>query len=596
MFLVALTRAPLNSAGPSVWTPVTTIRGFHLTMVTGSWMARAIRDGHRWELIESVAPELGHVAGLTLVRVSLEAAGATLEISRSHMGGRPVYYHFNSSGELFCSSHVFLLSQAGVLLRENKRSLPEFFIYQYVLPPNTLFEGVAQIPGGATIRIGLIDDRWHLTDLTYHNLSPARLGGRLQDADDVAHRARELLAQAIAKLTPRRDALAALLSGGLDSSVLWTLLHRVHGVPRSYSAGFPFEAPDTNVEKEYALSAAAAFGSVHCYFEPTPADYVRGVVESIGAAEVPVQHLQSVLLYLLFRDGLSSHERLVLTGEGADALFGLDSLMELFRRERRLFRLRESPIASRILSTRPVLRALRSLLALIGKGWALESTFGSDSPRNVALHNPAHLLWAARRFGNEEWVCRHFGVKPENVIAERYAVLRRFADRSLYDLWAIYVTGEVAATLSIFSKLAERSGKVVYAPFLVPELMELAWLAPWPVKLEAPKNIVRRMARQLGIPESIVTRPKSSFGVSPERWAHRHGIFEAFVPLVQTVFGAAEVGAMLVPDHDRAFTFWSMLNYAIWRSVVIEGETVEHLLDRVGIPPGRGISRPAADL
>ncbi len=222
MFLVALTRAPLNSAGPSVWTPVTTIRGFHLTMVTGSWMARTIRDGHRWELIESVAPELGHVAGLTLVRVSLEAAGATLEISRSHMGGRPVYYHFNSSGELFCSSHVFLLSQAGVLLRENKRSLPEFFIYQYVLPPNTLFEGVAQIPGGATIRIGLIDDRWHLTDLTYHNLSPARLGGRLQDADDVAHRARELLAQAIAKLTPRRDALAALLSGGLDSSVLWT--------------------------------------------------------------------------------------------------------------------------------------------------------------------------------------------------------------------------------------------------------------------------------------------------------------------------------------------------------------------------------------
>jgi asparagine synthetase B (glutamine-hydrolysing) len=549
-------------------------------------MARMIRAGCRWEVFESVAPELGPLSGLTLSRVSLDATAATLELSRAFAGGRPVYYHVNPAGEFFCSSHTSLLSKAGVALRENRKSLPEFFTYLTVMPPSTLIEGVAQVPGGATIQLGLVHGRWETTAVARANLSPTHRADGVRDVDDMSHQLQCQLEAAISNLAPRQHQLAVPLSGGLDSSALWTMCHRIHGTRESYSAGFPFEPDGHNREKEYALSAAEAFGAQHRYFEPTAADYARAVVDSIAAAEMPVYHLQSVLLYLLFRDALPREASLVVTGEGAGTLFGSTGLATIFRQERSLFAFRENRTLYGLLSSPPALLALRCLYALTGRGWAGQRTLNPESPRNLPLGNPDQLLWSAQRFGNQEWACRYFGVKPADVIAARCAALRGFEGRSFYDLWVIHeLLSGAADTMSIWSKLAEFSGKTLYAPFLAAEVMDLTWAASWPMRLEPPNNLQLRLARQLGIPEHIVARPKSSFGASPEYWARPGGVFEPFLPLVQRLFGAAEVRATLVPDHERAFTFWSMVNYAIWRCVVLEGETAEHLLERVGLPP-----------
>ena len=118
---------------------------------------------------------------------------------------------------------------------------------------------------------------------------------------------------------------------------------------------------------------------------------------------------------------------------------------------------------------------------------------------------------------------------------------------------------------------------------MVPEVMNFAMAAPWPVKLQSPKYVLRGVARLIGIPEGIVARPKSGFGVSMERWAAREGIFRALVPLAEELFGIDEVRAVQVPAHDRAWIFWGMLNYAIWRRVIVDGEPVQRLLDRLGL-------------
>jgi asparagine synthetase B (glutamine-hydrolysing) len=573
MFLLALTKTPLDVVGVFTQTVRATAVGLHLTVITVSRTGKAIETSRGWQFFESVRLEAGSDSCLTLCRLHFDSGLGILEVSRPLMGGPPVYYHTNDAGELFCSSHISLLRQAGVVLRENKRILPEFFVYRTVLPPSTFFEGVDQVPVGATIRLRLMDRRWRAIDLNYPLLSPAQPQEQIDDVDQVSRQTLQLLEEAILRLGPCKDQLAILLSGGLDSSVIWTICHRIHGINRSYSAGFSFEAAGANLEKEYALSAAAAFGARHFYFEPTPEEYVRGLVESIAAAELPVHHLQSVLLYLLFKDALPREAQVVLTGDQADGLLGSEGLMEVFHRERRL------PGASRLLSAapEPVYVALRTLPALIGRGRAfLEGTF----QRNLPLEDPRQLLWSVNQYGSQEWVCQHFGVKSADIIAGRYATLRGFERRSYYDVWAINEL--LGVTGSIWSALSNACGRTLYSPFWDPEVMKLGWVIPWPIKLKTSKNIVRRVARLLRIPESIVSRPKSSFGIHPERWARPGGVFQLLVPLAEDLFGPEEVRAVQVSAEERAWIFWNMLNYAIWRRVVVDGEPVQRLLDRLG--------------
>ena len=345
--------------------------------------------------------------------------------------------------------------------------------------------------------------------------------------------------------------------------MIWNICHRVYGINGSYSAGFSFEAVGANREKEYALSAAAALGSAHTYFEPTADEYVRGLVESIAAAEVPVHHLQSVLLYLLFKDALPRVAQVVLTGEGADSLFGSEELMPVFHQERRLFSLRENPVTSRILSAAPVFVVLRSLLALIGRGGQFWSTFAAASQRNLPLDDPRQLIWSSRRYGSQQWVCQHFGVKYEDIIAGRYAALHSFEGRSFYDIWvANDLLGEATITNSIWSSLGDACGKTLYSPFMVPEVMNFAMAAPWPVKLQSPKYVLRGVARLIGIPEGIVARPKSGFGVSMERWAGREGVFRALVPLLKNCSGSTRFErSRSQPMTERGFSGHAKLRH-----------------------------------
>jgi len=97
------------------------------------------------------------------------------------------------------------------------------------------------------------------------------------------------------------------------------------GIDTTYSAGYPFEDPRNNVEKEYALSAAEAFQVKHEYYEPTNSEYLRGFVEAVSAAEEPIHHLSSVMLYMLFKKRLPQSKNVVVSGFGADGCWGWQS-------------------------------------------------------------------------------------------------------------------------------------------------------------------------------------------------------------------------------------------------------------------------------
>ena len=104
---------------------------------------------------------------------------------------------------------------------------------------------------------------------------------------------------------------------------------------------------------------------------------------------------------------------------------------------------------------------------------------------------------------------------------------------------------------------------------------------PGTIKLKKPKNILRFVAHKLEIPEEIINRQKSGFGINPELWAQKDGIFESLIPLTKKFFNEEEIRKMQSSDLKKAMTYWNMLNYSIWKRLCINNEPVDTLLEEI---------------
>src|SRR5687768_16957306 len=122
--------------------------------------------------------------------------------------------------------------------------------------------------------------------------------------------------------------------------------------------------------------------------------------------------------------------------------------------------------------------------------------------------------------------------------------------------------------------MGEAAGKWVYYPFNWPALLDTAFETPWDVKLAEPKGVLRAVARRVGVPEFIITRPKANFNAVPKTWAFPGGVLEPLVPLAAKVFDKKQIQMVQSEEPGKAYTFWTMLNHAIWRRLFIDGESV----------------------
>ena len=120
-----------------------------------------------------------------------------------------------------------------------------------------------------------------------------------------------ILVESVEKLNKSKNEIATILSGGLDSSITSNICQNIFSIDESYSTGYPFEDSNVNIEKDYALSAADAFGMNHHYYEPTVEEYLKGFLEAISISEEPLHHLQTVLLHLLFKNGIPKNKKIV---------------------------------------------------------------------------------------------------------------------------------------------------------------------------------------------------------------------------------------------------------------------------------------------
>ncbi|MCB0000104.1 MAG: asparagine synthase (glutamine-hydrolyzing) [Anaerolineales bacterium] len=241
----------------------------------------------------------------------------TLLLVRDRFGIKPLHYAKIGNELAFASEiHPLFHLLPTLARRTNRQALTDLFTIGFVPTPQTMFADVYKLPAAHM----LIAQNGSVAIRPYHQLTfpddPNYL--QISKADAIAEFMAHLR-DAVAAWRMSDVPVGSLLSGGIDSSALATLLTEISGQPiHTFNIAFSAASHD---ESAYAQAVAERIGSQHhtLHFSPEAFDLLPKIVAQL---EEPQCSATSLPIYLLYQACREAGFKVSLTGEGADELLG----------------------------------------------------------------------------------------------------------------------------------------------------------------------------------------------------------------------------------------------------------------------------------
>ena len=250
-----------------------------------------------------------------------------LTLARDPLGVRPIYLCEHAGRLLFASEVKALFAADPAIPRAfDPAGLAESFAFWTVVPPQSVFQGVSELPPGhlQVVRRGGSERRCF-----WRSRWPERQAQPTPGAPaDAAAQVRQALEGAVRLRMLRADVpVGCYLSGGLDSSLVAALGRQVKG-ERFLTFSLRFEDAEYD-ETPFQREVAARIGSDHRELVVRREDIAAAFPEVVRHAERPLLRTGPAPLFLLSRLVRQAGIKVVLTGEGADEFFaGYDLFRE----------------------------------------------------------------------------------------------------------------------------------------------------------------------------------------------------------------------------------------------------------------------------
>jgi asparagine synthetase B (glutamine-hydrolysing) len=475
-------------------------------------------------------------------------------VSNAVMSMRPYFCHVSPNCIAFAST-ISGLRASGVPIAVDESKLPELYVYRFVTPPNTLVKGVHKLVGGQTTAYSL-QSGTRIRD-EYARLT-ADCDTVQQDASVYIERTKDALSSVLQTTLQSYKRPTVLLSGGTDSALLATMALRQDPRVRSCSTSFSFVDIE-DMEESYAQTFADQIGIRHTIYRPSAEEYLAGVIESIAAAEEPLHHLQSVLLFLLSKNHAAREADLLINGQFSDGLFGDDRHRDCWRYRHAIALLR----ATRL--TLP----LQKIFHLLGVKKRRLLWLTNDFRQTPT--NRRHILLEIGQYGDIALVKNLFGGSTEDILESRIALLSQYANHSLMDKLTV-ANGLMSSSYTgcVWGRLAEASGNVAAYPYAAKSIIDIVTQSPWSAKIVETKHFVKELLRRSGVPESLISRPKKSFGFPYKYWSLPNTLFQPLVDMAAESYDRTLLSRLQTGNPREAMILWNVINFHFWKQIVID--------------------------
>ena len=253
---------------------------------------------------------------------ALDARGRRLLLCRDRFGIKPLYVARFDGGVWFASEPAALIA-AGASDKPVDTAWRDLSTGVYLGGEETLLKGVTRLPPGSWTEISLEDAsvktwRWHVPADEVDAKRAAHL--KRQSRSALVDELERTLRDAVHGSLLADTTVGTLCSGGVDSSLITALA--AEKTPDLLAFGASYAGDGRLDEGLAARRVADALGVELDLIEVTPASWRAAFVPATVHHAVPIANASAVTVAQLAERARQRGVKVLLTGEGADELFG----------------------------------------------------------------------------------------------------------------------------------------------------------------------------------------------------------------------------------------------------------------------------------
>lgn len=285
------------------------------------------KQGHRFKtssdsetiihLYEQYGPDFVHHLNGQFAIAIWDRKKEKLILARDRVGIRPLFFSQYKNHFYYGSEMKAIFRVAPFSPRITEKGIGQVFTFWANAPGDTCFEHIDELPAGHMMEISAKGiKKWQYWGTHF----PEKGAFKNATEAEIKEQLYEKLTDAM-RLRLRADVpVASYLSGGIDSSIIAAMVKKHHNNNlETFSVAFKDKNFD---ESPFQQEMVNHIGTKHATVTVSYNDIANDFIDSIWYGEKPLMRTAPAPLFALSRLVRESGIKVVLTGEGADEVFG----------------------------------------------------------------------------------------------------------------------------------------------------------------------------------------------------------------------------------------------------------------------------------
>ena len=502
---------------------------------------------------EDMLPKLRGMFGFAIYNTK----DNSLFIARDFFGIKPMHYTQIGNDFVYASEIKSILEHPKFVKRFNKRALDTYLSYQYAVPPETFFEGVYCLMPGHYLWYK--DGEVETTRYFEARFNP----DEEMTEEEAVDRIEKVFENSVNAHKIADVEVGCFLSSGVDSSYVSTYF----ADQKTFTVGFDFGEKYNEIS--WAKNLSEKIGVEHHTHLISSEEFWDAVPTVQYHMDQPLADPSCIALYFVSR--LASHYvKVVLSGEGADELFGGYTCYN----DPRVFKIYQTIVPHCI---RKAIRAIcRKLPDIKGRDYLIRAC---DKLEERYIGNAFMYDYKQKQ---ELLKDPSIATRPQDLTRKYYYRCRKYDDVTKMQYLDInmWMVGDIllkADRMSMANSLELR------VPFLDKEVFKVA--SSLPTKLRCNKHNTKYAMRKAAVrhmPEATAEKEKLGFPVPTRVWLRD----EKYYNVVKTKFKGKTAEKFFNTDvlvswldshfsgkEDNSRRVWTIYVFLVWYDIYFDEDS-----------------------